>query len=231
MNFHENQHPRCHTWSAGRTSVSGAPEGRNIGWMNGRPSGVSISKFQIVFPSRARRTPVGVFSHRKRAFSSTSGRRRRGVREVSSSSIVSITEAGKRPTRLGRTAANAAKAGPPSTTSTGTPASGSGAVLKILLTFFETRRAPSGAAARVRRAAPPSAHTRTLFPFASASAARHDSASVAFASTVHSPLSASAASTFCARSASLPQTATTSGPANALPASATTSVIVSFFIL
>ena len=183
MNFHENQQPRCHTWSAGRTSVSGAPEGRYIGWMNGRLSGVSISKFQIVLPSHARRTPVAVFSQRVRAFSITSGRRRRGVRVASSSSTESITEAGKRPTRRGRTAANAAKAGPPSTTSTGTRSSGSAAVLTTLFTFCATSFAPSGAASTSRSTAPPSAHTTTQRLFRRASVARHVAAFVADAIT------------------------------------------------
>ncbi len=191
MNFHENQQPRCHTWSAGRTSVSGAPEGKYIGWMNGRPSGVSISKFQIVLPSRARRTPVAVFSQRVRAFSITSGRRRRGVRVASSSSTESITEAGKRPTRRGRTAANAAKAGPPSTTSTGTRSSGRGnvcgapraAVIMTLFTFCATSFAPSGAASTSRSTAPSSAHTTTQRLFRRASVARHDAAFVADAIT------------------------------------------------
>ena len=183
MNFHENQQPRCHTWSFGRMSVSGAPDGRYIGWMNGRPSGLSISKFQIVFPSRARRTPVAVFSQRVRAFSITSGRRRRGVRAASSSSTESITEAGKRPTRRGRTAAKAANAGPPSTTSTGTRSSGSIVVLTTLLTFFATSFAPSGVARISRSIAPPSAHTTTQRLFKRASVARHDAAFVADAIT------------------------------------------------
>jgi hypothetical protein len=38
------------------------PDGKARGWKNGRPSGLSISKFHNVLPPRSIFTPVAVFS-------------------------------------------------------------------------------------------------------------------------------------------------------------------------
>ena len=83
-------------WSFGRMSVRGLPEGRLSGWKNGRPSGVSISKFQSSLPSRSKRTPVGVvssFDRRKEAIAS-SVRRHFGSRAISSSMRRPIAQPG-----------------------------------------------------------------------------------------------------------------------------------------